>query len=59
MILQKIRKLTSIEAGEQQRAGDNGVVISLVQKAPKEIINAIQKDVGINEKFLPRSWYFT
>ena len=40
-------------SGRTARAGDNGVVISLVQKPQKKSLMRIQKDVGINGKFLP------
>ena len=40
-------------SGRTARAGGNGVVISLVQKPQKKSLMRIQKDVGINEKFLP------
>ena len=40
-------------SGRTARAGDNGVVISLVQKPQKRSLTRIQKEVGINEKFLP------
>ena len=40
-------------SGRTARAGDKGVVISLVQKPQKRSLTRIQKEVGINEKFLP------
>ena len=40
-------------SGRTARAGDNGVVISLVQKPQKKSLTRIQKEVGINERFLP------